>query len=144
MRTQRVHGATMQSLEQPQQATGLISGSMLRNMSYEAVLASQGVERGPSGELRHRMSIGPGRYRWYPVALSLADARNLTRDTGTRHDFYATGLSCKDCQGVNSGWVLGGRKLQAEHEHVTRADFEEYPDEYDAVDEAAAPAAVGA
>ncbi len=88
------------------------------------------------GGVVHRMPIGqPYRRggRWlqstkvYPVANSAEEARNKTRDTGERHDWYCPGKPCKRCaeagaDPVMSGWVLGGRKFQQEHGHVTDFD----------------------
>ncbi len=127
------------------------------DLSYSQILARNGAYRVGS-EILHKLPIGvPIRQggKWvqqtkaYPVAMSAKEARIKTRDTGTRHDYYEAGARCKRCAeagsgGLVSGWVLGGRKFQSEHDHVTNYDpavitFEEV----DApVDDDAEPAAV--
>lgn len=113
-----------------------IADDIDQNLSYGRILAEAGAYRKPGQGIVHDLPFGrPFRRggRWvqqtktYPVAMSAAEAREKTRATGERHDYYEPGAKCKFCaevtgNGVISGWVLGGRKFQAEHAHVTSFD----------------------
>lgn len=151
MRSQRVDIGAPADSPAARQAGGLVPPALAANLSYMGVLEAQGVRRDEMGELYHLMPYGEAvrdgktvvRYKRYPVALSLDEARERTRATGTRHDFYSTGLRCKQCTDPLRGWILGGRKAVAEHDHVTDATPElyEYGDEVDGIP--ADPVAVG-
>ncbi len=106
------------------------------DLSYSQMLARAGAYRQPGKGIMHKMPVGPAVQRggkWvqqtkaYPVAMSAEEAREKTRATGDRWDYYEAGTTCDRCvkaggDGVISGWVLGGRKFAAEHEHVTNYD----------------------
>ena len=155
MRTQRVDIGAPATSPVAVQTAGLVPPSLARHTDYMSILEQQGVERDPAtGNLVHWMPYGTrqrgGRdvpvLKRFPVALSLAEAREQTRATGDRWDYYVVGLKCRDCTEPLVGWALGGRKLQAEHDHVTEATPELYREvEPGAMgDEAAEPVAVGA
>lgn len=104
--------------------------------SYSEILAEAGARRGPNRTIVHDMPIGAPYKRgtrWlqdtktFPVAMSAEEARDKTRATGERWDYFEPGVICDACIKVDpgfvlSGWVLGGRKFQAEHAHVTNFD----------------------
>jgi hypothetical protein len=157
MRSQRVTIGAPADSPAAMHSAGLMPPALLTNLSYMAVLEQQGVERDPAtGTLVHWLPYGTrergGRavpvMKRFPVALTAEEARVQTRATGDRWDFYAVGLKCRDCANPLTGWVLGGRKLQAEHDHVTEATpelYREYDDEGDAMGaESPDPVAVGA
>lgn len=112
------------------------AGDTLRNdLDYFSILAREGVYRKGS-EMFHDVPVGRP-YRvgktWrqqtkaYPVVMGAEEAREKTRATGDRHDYYEAGAKCKKCAeagsgGLISGWVLGGRKFANEHDHVTLFD----------------------
>lgn len=100
-------------------------------LNYDALLAANGVFREGDGLYHYQPVMGEGvnrngratrRMKKYPVALTAVDARNLTKGTGERHDWYCPGLQCKLCAEPLVGWVLGGRKFQVEHDHVITPD----------------------
>lgn len=105
------------------------------NLSYESILADEGVFRDPSVK-------STGFARWVnvasennvsrrgkafvqqkkiAVAMSAEDARAYTKATGDRHDWYDPGSECPKCSEPLVGWVLGGRKRAVDHDHVTLA-----------------------
>lgn len=113
-------------------------------VSYDTLLAEAGVFRDPSIEttgLAHNHPVttrsrrGKPQTQRFPVALTATEARDLTKKTGQRHDWYCAGLQCKLCAEPLVGWVLGGRKFAAEHDHVTEfvpglyAEMDEVEDE---------------
>lgn len=130
------------------------------NLSYGRILAEHGARRDPRKGIVHDLPFGqPFRRggRWiqqtktYRVAMSAEEARQKTRATGERWDYFEPGAECDRClkaggDGIVSGWVLGGRKFQVEHDHVTTFDPTVYgevevaapdiPDEDMAADEA--------
>ena len=128
-------------------------GNLEHNLDYFQILADAGAFR-QGGQIFHKLPVGqPFRQvplgqsprqgaRWvqqtktFPVAMSAEEARKKTRATGDRWDYYEAGAKCKQCaevgSGLISGWVLGGRKFQAEHAHVTDLDTAVYS--YDEVD----------
>lgn len=147
MRTQRIE------IGAPAPAPRLMEPGLASNLSYMAALEAAGVERDERGNLVHWLAAGERQrsdgsavpvLKRFPVALSLEEAREKTRATGDRHDYYALGLDCRECRGPLRGWVLGGRKIQNEHDHVTFATPELYrevePDDAQAAD---TPVAVG-
>jgi hypothetical protein len=102
-------------------------------LDYGALLAANGVFRDPtvtSTGFAHWMTVASeanvtrrGRavqqQKRYPVAMTAEEARALTKATGERHDWYCAGIQCPRCTSPLVGWVLGGRKFQQEHDHVT-------------------------
>ncbi len=120
----------------PLQADALdLAGSL----SYPQILADAGAYRDPRLGIVHKMPVGApfqrdGRWvqnqKVYRVAMSAEEARQMTRSTGDRWDWYSPGLDCPKCFEPIVGWCLGGRKFAAEHDHVT--DFD--PSLYDTVE----------
>ncbi len=109
----------------------MANDSLDLGLSYTDILRQAGAYRDPHKGVVHRMPFGaPFRRggRWvqqtkiYPVAMSAEEARDKTRATGERHDWYSPGSTCKKCIDPIVGWCLGGRKFQAEHDHVTDFD----------------------
>lgn len=159
-RGQRIDiGAPPDSPAVRQTAGGLVAPRLATHMDYMSALEAVGVERDPAtGNLIHWMSAGTamqngravGRVKKFNVALSLDEARERTRATGDRWDYYVDGLKCRECTGPLRGWALGGRKLQSEHDHVVEATPELYrvveldDDDSGAMAEADDPVAVGA
>lgn len=105
------------------------------DLDYFQILANNGARRVPGrGIVREALIGAPYRQggRWvqntktYSVAMSAKEAREKTKATGERWDYYEAGATCDQCVkvggGVIAGWVLGGRKFQAEHDHVTNFD----------------------
>lgn len=106
------------------------------DLSYSQILARAGAFRQPGKGIMHKLPVGPpirqgGKWvqqtKAYPVAMSAEEARVKTRETGDRWDYYEAGATCDRCvkaggDGIVAGWVLGGRKFQAEHDHVTNYD----------------------
>lgn len=109
-------------------------------LSYPALLKAAGAYRDPKLGIVHKVPVGaPFRDggRWiqntkaYRVAMTAEDARNKTRATGDRYDYYEPGTTCDKGakQGITcvmTGWVLGGRKFSSEHAHVTDFDAAVY------------------
>lgn len=121
-------------------AAATVADEIDYDLSYSQILAKNGAFRQPGRGIVHKMVIGSpyqARGGWrqdtkvYPVAMSAEEARERTRQTGIRHDYYEPGATCEKClkaggDGIVSGWVLGGRKFQTEHQHVTNRNPEEY------------------
>lgn len=124
----------------PQSSLGLSSIPTLTPgaaapINYDQMLAEAGVFRDPTIEstgLAHHYPVpglsrrGNPQMKKYSVALSAVEARNQTKATGDRHDYYSPGLQCPRCQDPLVGWVLGGRKFAVEHDHVTEFEPELY------------------
>lgn len=133
------------------QAAGLVNPTQRVAQSYMDLLGQQGVFFDSEwGVLAHWAPDGPRREGKFPVAVSAEEARENTRAGKLRRrwDYYVAGLKCRECANPLTGWALGGRKLQAEHDHVTEATPELYRVVAldDDADEAAVddPVAVGA
>lgn len=121
-------------------------------LNYDQMMSDAGVFREGDGLYHYLYVVGEAtsangkalrRKQKFPVALSAEEARIKTKTTGERHDWLCPGIQCPRCQEMLTGWVLGGRKFQAEHDHVTVPDptrfiYEEVED--DATDEAEAVA----
>jgi hypothetical protein len=109
----------------------LLAPDPLEDRSYAEALAAAGAYRDRKRGVVHEMPYGPAfkrNGRWvqqtktFPVATSAAEAREKTKQTGERHDWYSDGSECPKCRELIVGWCLGGRKFQAEHDHVTQYD----------------------
>lgn len=109
------------------------STPLSRDLSYEQVLAEQGVERDPAtGRLCRWVGVGPvqrdrdgtprQRMVKHFVALTAEAAQNSSKP-GECWDFYVLGARCRTmptpCDRPLSGWAHRGRKLTDEHHHVT-------------------------
>lgn len=113
-----------------------VAADIENNLSYAQILANAGAFRDYSrserdGQIVHKMPIGaPYRSggKWvqqtktYPVAMSAEEAREKTRATGNRWDWYSPGSDCPKCTNLIVGWCLGGRKFAQDHDHVTDFD----------------------
>jgi hypothetical protein len=104
-----------------------------RDLSYEQILADQGVERDPqTGRLFRWVGIGPvehardgtprQRQVKHFVALTAEAAQNNSKP-GECWDFYVVGARCRiaptPCDRPITGWAHRGRKLSNEHHHIT-------------------------
>lgn len=101
--------------------------SVARNLSYEAILEREGVERDPASGLLFRWvdEAAPGgirRRRKHYVAMSADEARANSRP-GVCWDVYLVGVRCTQkpvsCDRAMEGWVHRGVKFVNEHHHVT-------------------------
>ena len=136
-RTQRIDIGAPADSPAVMAAAGLVPPVTTAAQSYMDILAANGVTYDPEwGVLVHRAPAGsrdgkPVR-RKYPVALTAEEAREKTRAgvLRSRWDYFATGVKCGDCAAPISGWAWGGRKFNAEHDHVTDAS----PDLYEVVE----------
>lgn len=108
-----------------------VAADIENNLSYSQILANAGARRNPRRGIVHDMPVGApykqgGRWvqntKTYQVAMSAEEARQQTRATGERWDWYSPGLDCPKCYEPIIGWCLGGRKFAAEHDHVTDFD----------------------
>jgi hypothetical protein len=140
---------------------GEAAASIARDLSYESILAEQGVQRDQqTGRLFRWVGIGSiqiardgtiqQRQVKHWVALSAEQAQNASKP-GECWDFYVVGAECrirpKPCGRPISGWAHRGRKLVEEHHHITDMPNDQIWAEVDAApDEEAteAPVAVGA
>ena len=136
-RTQRIDIGAPADSPAVMAAAGLVPPVTTAAQSYMDILAANGVTYDPEwGVLVHWAPAGTvnGRPREgkYPVALTAEQARENTRagTLGRRWDYFATGIRCGDCAAPISGWAWGGRKFNAEHDHVADAA----PDLYRVVD----------
>lgn len=116
-----------------------------RNLSYERILADQGVQRDSATGLPFRWvdeaaPNGISRKRKHFVAMSALEAQTNSR-AGQCWDFYVVGARCTHgCDRPMSGWTHRGRKFVNEHHHVTDIPRDEVWEEVD--DLAADPVAV--
>lgn len=113
---------------------GARAADIRHNLSYESLLAAEGVFRDPtvrttglarwvdvaSEQNVSRRGRAVQQQRKYAVAMSAEEARVFTKQAGERHDWYDPGTVCPKCAEPLVGWVLGGRKRQVEHDHVVQ------------------------
>lgn len=107
------------------------AADLKHNVSYEAILAEQGVERDPdTGELVRwvesptiRDTSGQPMEIKRFVAMTRQEAQEKSRMTSQPWDWYCTGLKCPQCAEPLVGWVrgsFGGLKFEREHDHIGR------------------------
>jgi hypothetical protein len=118
----------------------LPGASIGRNLTYEAILEREGVERDPATGMLFRWVDEPApsgtarRRRKHFVALSAEEAR-LNSKPGVCWDVYLVGVRCRHgCDRAMEGWVHRGVKFVNEHHHVTDIPRDEIWEEIAAPD----------
>lgn len=108
----------------PAEGDSAPGAAIRRDLSYEAILEREGVERDPATGLLFRWvdeaaPAGSRRRRKHYVAMSADEARTNSRP-GVCWDVYLVGVKCTHgCDRLMEGWVHRGVKFVNEHHHVT-------------------------